>query len=396
MNPFRRTVPKLVLAALLALLLLARSAPARQKNDDLRLVHVLVVIDTNTDLKNLVLLDLNNLQPRITGNIPRERLDLKIMQGDEVSRAGILRYYNDLKVGPNEGIVFWYSGHGAFDKRPGFGHALTMGRTGTDVLFRSELRAAMERKNAALTVLLTNCCSNEAKLEAKAPVGAAPAGSPDEISPVWRCLFFQSRGVVDITAAEQGSFALLDTEVGGMFTRAFLNLMEKGVDELDLDKDGFVSWDEFYKQLREETNRVFKERKETWGAGADEIKQDGQFAFAFNLPKGMVVRKPIPLPPGVKGYKLGARVDLRAAAAAAPGQPRGVKLLMVTPGSPAAKAGLEVGDVILSVNDQPVNSLEDYASLLDGSGGMVRLQIIDGRSPGKIITVESITLEPIK
>ena len=44
---------------------------------------------------------------------------------------------------------------------------------------------------------------------------------------------------------------------------------------------------------------------------------------------------------------------------------RGARLLEVLAGSPAAKAGLKVGDLVTSVNDQPVRELDDMTRLLE-------------------------------
>lgn len=57
------------------------------------------------------------------------------------------------------------------------------------------------------------------------------------------------------------------------------------------------------------------------------------------------------------GY-LGVVADDRAAGAS------GVELLEVMGGSPAAQGGLEQGDVITKVDDQPIRSLDDFAAAL--------------------------------
>jgi S1-C subfamily serine protease len=46
--------------------------------------------------------------------------------------------------------------------------------------------------------------------------------------------------------------------------------------------------------------------------------------------------------------------------------------------SPAAEAGLRVGDLIIAVNDKPVNSPSDFAEAIRGikSGQMVRLRVL--------------------
>jgi aminopeptidase YwaD len=42
----------------------------------------------------------------------------------------------------------------------------------------------------------------------------------------------------------------------------------------------------------------------------------------------------------------------------------GVRAEGITDGSPAARAGLQPGDVILRLGDQPVASLQDYSTVL--------------------------------
>jgi S1-C subfamily serine protease len=42
----------------------------------------------------------------------------------------------------------------------------------------------------------------------------------------------------------------------------------------------------------------------------------------------------------------------------------GVRADGITDGSPAAKAGMQPGDVIVRINDQPVANLQEYSNLL--------------------------------
>ena len=82
--------------------------------------------------------------------------------------------------------------------------------------------------------------------------------------------------------------------------------------------------------------------------------------------------------------RLGVRVqeaELPEALARAAGQERGLVISGVASGSPAERAGLLVGDVLLGVTGEPV---EDGASLRDvlarsaGAGGTVRLRVMRG------------------
>jgi len=60
---------------------------------------------------------------------------------------------------------------------------------------------------------------------------------------------------------------------------------------------------------------------------------------------------------------------------------RGVLVVKVASGSPAYRAGLEVGDIIVSVNGEPVGSIEELTTLLAkiGVGGVAKLEVVRGR-----------------
>jgi serine protease Do len=69
-----------------------------------------------------------------------------------------------------------------------------------------------------------------------------------------------------------------------------------------------------------------------------------------------------------------------------------VKVVQVNEESPAAQAGIEAGDIILSVHGQPVTSLENFYTMLwnaGPAGSAVRLTVLHGVTP-KEVTVKSI------
>jgi S1-C subfamily serine protease len=66
----------------------------------------------------------------------------------------------------------------------------------------------------------------------------------------------------------------------------------------------------------------------------------------------------------------------------APGHGMGLLILEVTPGSPAETASLLVGDIVVSVNDEPIRSIDDLPDALDRASGTVTLRFIrGGRGP---------------
>ena len=59
---------------------------------------------------------------------------------------------------------------------------------------------------------------------------------------------------------------------------------------------------------------------------------------------------------------------------------RGVKVRLVGPGTPAAEAGMQVGDVITAINDEPVANTEDFDRMLtkkeNGPGNTLRFAVL--------------------
>jgi S1-C subfamily serine protease len=68
-------------------------------------------------------------------------------------------------------------------------------------------------------------------------------------------------------------------------------------------------------------------------------------------------------------------VPLPPALAQRLGQRRGLRLVEVVPGSPAAQAGLFLGDVLLTAGGRPVQGVQDVQRLMLGPAIGVRLPI---------------------
>ena len=65
---------------------------------------------------------------------------------------------------------------------------------------------------------------------------------------------------------------------------------------------------------------------------------------------------------GIAGQPVVLAEDQRAA----PGRDEGLLVVAVTSGSPAAKAGILVGDILIDFDGQPIDSPEDLLDLLPG------------------------------
>jgi hypothetical protein len=257
-------------------------APALGAPAELNKLRVLLVIDTNSSLKDSIVVDRARMEALLVNGIPRPRYQLETLSGSEVTRTRILSYFQNLKADRSDALLFYYAGHGAVDPRRGQYFYLQEGKT--DPLTRTDLRRAMTQTQVGLAVILTDCCSNHLKIPKRRslPQVLLPAG---QIRPVVRCLLFQSRGVVDITAASDNS-AWGDEEEGGIFTRTLARLMLGDPAKLDADHDGFVSWKEFFGRLDRETQTTFVSWARQAKARGDVVDQGSQRPHAFELPGG--------------------------------------------------------------------------------------------------------------
>src|SRR5262249_32143960 len=134
------------------------------------------------------------------GNIPRQQLDIRTLKGGAATRDAILRYYQELKTSRDEALLFYSSGRGSPDARPG-GPVLEPERG--PALGRAELRKAMEAKKAGLVVILSDGRNKpwRSRVARRMILTVKP---PTQVHPTLRCLFFQARDTVDITATSGG------------------------------------------------------------------------------------------------------------------------------------------------------------------------------------------------
>jgi hypothetical protein len=239
-------------------------------NGDPKVIHVLLVCDTDTDEKvgPTVKIDLENMKKFFAAGTKDKgvRLELTPFVEGKATPTEVLNYYENLKTGPDDCIVFYYSGHGATDTtgvkgkeaQAGVaairdGHFLAMKRGS---LSRKKLRDKILSKPHRLAVLLTDCCSSRVAIDGRGPGAGALAqlmnvprlGRPGEVNAsTFGSLFLRSKGIADITAASlptytvkdgrisevaEGQTAVCNKEEGGAFTYIFLCMM--GSDPVDL------------------------------------------------------------------------------------------------------------------------------------------------------------------
>lgn len=264
-----------------ALLVTGNLALADTRPQELRTLHGLIVIDTLSGLGESVAVDGSHIEDLLRGGIPRDRLDVTLLTGKDVTAPKILDYYRNVKVGPGDGLLFFYAGHGATD--PEKGHFFALQKLHTTPLSRSDLRQAMLARRPGLVVILTDCCSTRFKIGKKRKVTAIP-GVANHLDPALRCLLFQHRGVVDVTAAAEGA-AFGDDDEGGLFTRTLTGSIRRHAARLTTAPDKFVSWVELFHDVEQGTAREFAHWSRDQQARGEHVDQKTQKPRAFELPR---------------------------------------------------------------------------------------------------------------
>ncbi|MFO0878659.1 MAG: caspase family protein [Gemmataceae bacterium] len=255
------------------------AAPVVSTPTEIRHLHVLLVVDTGAkDLAFSLKIDRERMEQFLERTIPVDRYTLHVLEGQKANARSILSHYRNLRVNKEDGLLFYYAGHGAREEKTG--------RPFFDLkqggpLFRQDVVRAMEAKGTDLVLLVTDCCSTPQKLrDFTMPREAYPRAKT--LHPTVRNLIFQARGTIDVTAATDNT-SWSDNQMGGVFTRSLCRMLRQPITLLDGDKDGFLTWREFYPQLRDETQSLFGEwRKEMIGRG-ERIEDRKQVPHAFHL-----------------------------------------------------------------------------------------------------------------
>lgn len=145
-------------------------------------------------------------------------------------------------------------------------------RVGEHTLHKKDILEILGQKSPRLMVVFSDVCSTvKPSVSERVPPRMRPPASrpvtisrdseriskcqrPQNTSPLFRSLFFESRGVADICAAENGNaaFSILEpSKLGGVFTNSLTQLLEERSGEK-------LTWKRFHSSLTEKTNERFQ------------------------------------------------------------------------------------------------------------------------------------------
>ena len=204
-------------------------------------IHLVVVGDTlDPRIGGSVEVDMQSIAGTFAGQVRKgDRLEIVTLKSGECRPDLILRRIAALGAGPDDAVVVFFSGHGAFDDQED--QYLKFPRLGPQFfLTRRQVREAIKAKGTRLGVLITDCCNNISIIP-KLPSAlrwAPMAPAPPLISPLFRSLFLETRGLVDVTSSKKGERSLAypatkfagREEVypqGGLFSTSIVRVRER-------------------------------------------------------------------------------------------------------------------------------------------------------------------------
>ena len=152
-----------------------------------------------------------------------------IIKDNSFNRSNILNAFNSINPGPNDILVYLYSGHGFrfsddTDPYPNMYLAYNEDVNGTNYLGVTDVFNMLTKKNARLTIVLTDCCNSDygaTRQQCEGSYLRSRGHNNFDLTKLEK-LFLQSQGSVKATAAKAGQYALCDAQ-GGYLLTSFLN-----------------------------------------------------------------------------------------------------------------------------------------------------------------------------
>lgn len=349
-------------------------------------IHVILAADgTDTNIGNAVRADQANMSHLFQSNVPAANLNLIALDPSTLTLEGMLQAVERLNVAPNDTVVFYYSGHGAFDANGGKQFFELSNNRGK--LYRETLLAKMEEKKPRLAVLLSDCCNNVINtVPGVREVGVTPQiRAPGNFSPLFENLFVFCSGVVDVTSSRPGEFSFtINSKDGSIFTKALIDVANQSK------ANDSMYWQVFHDSLSRETNKIFREghpsgvripgtfkaelEKANGGHPVPDV-QMSQTVHKYQLPGEGEVTTPV--------VQEGPRLGLRAANHA-----DGVQITAIHPNSPASRTNIVVGEIITAINGGAVHNETNYSEAVDHSPKTMILTLKREDGTTRTVTVE--------
>ena len=190
-------------------------------------LHALIVADTtDKTIGESVDIDRENigqLLQSITENTGL-RLSTQSIYGEQVTHRNITQALNRLSVGPNDAVIFYYSGHGINMTKGSRWPALLVGGRFMELDF---VVGTLKAKKPRFFIAIADACNTLIEMN-YSKRGSKSMGTLNPEN--YRALFLNSRGHIITSSSTPGQKSWGDKRDGGFFTQAFLNSLNEELD----------------------------------------------------------------------------------------------------------------------------------------------------------------------
>jgi len=183
-------------------------------------LHAIIAADTHDKMVGKsVGIDLQNVEQLLRSIQDNTGLTLQThsFSGDEFTRNNVNYALNQLSVGPNDVVIFYYSGHGLNLSKGSKWPALVFDNSFWDL---DKVRSQIKAKNPRFLMVIADACNN------LAPVISSYRGTGSKGMPRaknYQALFLNYRGDIIASSSSPGQKSWGSNGNGGFFTEAFLN-----------------------------------------------------------------------------------------------------------------------------------------------------------------------------
>ena len=206
-----------VIAVGLAFIVGGQTARAARK------LHVVIAADENdASIGKYCQTDRTNIESLFLSNVDPASLRTHVVPASSLTQTGLPQFIQGLSVGPEDAVVFYYSGHGNY-ARDGQHYLVVAGQW----ISRSAVTSTLQSLSAGLTVMMTDACFNFHDVVPPQRAIGVRRQIP-VTSPLFRKLFFEANGFIDLNSCQRDEKAATHAEygLGSVFTKALNDTMK--------------------------------------------------------------------------------------------------------------------------------------------------------------------------